>query len=53
MYLLSSLDDIDVFVELLAYGVWKAEDDKISFISVGVDSFYQLFLEKDQFPCPC
>ena len=39
MSLLSSWDGIDVGVELLAYDVWEAEDDKTGFLSVGVDIF--------------
>ena len=50
MYLLSSLDDIYVFVKLLADDLWEAEDDKTVFFSVGVDSFDQIFLENDPFP---
>ena len=41
---------MDVRVELLAYDVWEAEDDKIVFLSVEVDSFDQLLLKNDQFP---
>ena len=37
MCLLSSLDEIYVCVELLADDVREAEDDKIGFLSVGVD----------------
>ena len=44
MSLLSSWDEIDVRVELLAYDVWEDEDDKTGFLSVGVDSYDQLFL---------
>ena len=39
MLLLSSRGKINVFVELLAYDVWEAEDDKTGFLSVGVDNF--------------
>ena len=46
MSLLSSLDEMDVPVELLAYNVWAAEDDKTGFLSVGVDIFDQLFLKE-------
>ena len=53
MSLLTSWDEMDVCVELLADDVWAAADDKTGFLSVKVDSFDQLFLEKDQFPCPC
>ena len=44
MCLLSSLDDIDVPVELLADDVWEAEDDKTGFFNVEVDTFDQLCL---------
>ena len=44
MSLLSSWDEMNVLVELLAYNVWAAEDDKIGFLSIGVYIFYQLFL---------
>ena len=37
MYLLSRWDDMDGGIELLAYDVWAAEDDKTGFLSVGVD----------------
>ena len=44
--MLSSLDNIDVCVELLADDVWKVESDKTSFFSVVVDNFNQIFLQK-------
>ena len=47
MSLLSSWDEIDVRVKLLADDVWEAEDDETGFLSVGVDI---VFLN-DQFPC--
>ena len=49
MSLLSSQDEIDVPVRLLADDVWEAEDDKTGFLSVGVDSFDR-FKNNDQFP---
>ena len=49
--LLSSWDDMDIFVELLTDDVWAAEDDKTSFLIVGVGRFDQLYLKNDQFPC--
>ena len=52
MSLLSSRDKIDARIKLLADGVWEAEDDKTGLLSVGVDSFGQIFLKNDQFPCP-
>ena len=54
MFLLSSIDEIDVRVWLLANDVWEAEaeDDKTGFLSVGEDSFYQLFLYKQPMPFP-
>ena len=48
MCLLSCLDEIDVRVELLADDVWEARDDKLGFLSVGVDSFNQFFLYEQQ-----
>ena len=42
--LLSSLYEIDVWVELFVDDVWESEDDKTGFVSVGVDNFDQLFL---------
>ena len=44
--LLSSLDEIDILVELLADDVWEADDGESGFLSVGVDIFDQLFLYK-------
>ena len=44
MCLLSCLDQINVRVELPAYDVWDAEDDKTGFLNFGVDSFDQLYL---------
>ena len=52
MYLLSSWDEMDVCVKLLADDEWSAEDDKAGFLSVGVNIFDQLYLENDQFPWP-
>ena len=43
MSLLSSWDKMNVPVKLLADDVWSAEDDKTGFLSVEVDSFYQLY----------
>ena len=43
MYLLSSWDEMDVCVKLLADDVWATEDDKTDFLSDGVDSFDQFF----------
>ena len=43
MSLLSSWDEMDVCVELLADDVWAAEDDKIGFLSVRVDILDQLY----------
>ena len=39
MYLLSSWDDMDVRIELLADDVWATEDYITGSLSVGVDSF--------------
>ena len=33
-------------MELIAYDVWEADDDKPGFLSVGVDSFDWLFMYK-------
>ena len=44
MCLLSSLDEIDVRVELIAYGVWESEDDKTGILNVQVDNFDRLCL---------
>ena len=46
MYLLSSWDEMDVRVELLADYLWEAEDDKTGFLSFEVDGFGRLFLKK-------
>ena len=52
MYLLSSWNEMDVCVGLLADAVWAAEDYKTGFLGAGVDIFDPLFLKNDQFPCP-
>ena len=41
---LSSWDEVDVHIKLLADDVWSAEDDKTGFLSVEVDSFDQLWV---------
>ena len=46
IFLLSSLDEIDVRVELLADDIWGADGDKPGFLSVGVDIFDWLFWYK-------
>ena len=46
MSLLSSWDEMDVRVKLLADYVWVAEDYKTCFLSVGVDIFDQLYLKE-------
>ena len=46
MFLLSSLDEMDVRVKLLADDVWSAEDDKTGFLSFGVDSLDRLYLKE-------
>ena len=43
MSLLSSWDDMDVPVELLADDSWAAEDDKTGLLNVGVDCFGRLY----------
>ena len=45
MSLLSSWYGMDVPVELIAYNVWAAEDDKTGFLGVGADIFDQLYLK--------
>ena len=44
MSLLSSWDEMDVPVELLADDTWAAEENKKVFWNVGVDCFGQLYL---------
>ena len=44
--LLSSWDEMNVCVELLADDVWAAKYDKTGFLSVGVDSFDKLYLKE-------
>ena len=43
---------MDVCVELLADDVWAAKDDKIDFLSVGVDIFDQLYLKERPISVP-
>ena len=52
MYLLSSWDEMDVRVELLADYLWEAEDDKTGFLSVGVDIFDCLYLKEQRISLP-
>ena len=52
MSLLSSWDEMDVPVELLAYNVWTAEDHKTGLSSVGVDIFDSLFLKERPISLP-
>ena len=49
MSLLSSWDEMGVPVELLAYNVWAAEDDKRAFLSVGVDFLINYFWKTANF----
>ena len=51
MYLLSSWDEIDVHVELLADDVWSAKHDKTGFLNVGVDLSMNYDWKNYQFPC--
>ena len=44
MSLLSSWDDMDVPVKLLADDEWEAEDVKTGFLNVGVDCFGRFYL---------
>ena len=43
---------MDVRVKLLADDVWASEDDKTGFLSVGVDSFNRIYLEKRPISLP-
>ena len=53
IYLLSSWDDMDVRVELLADDVWSAEYDKTGSLFVENDSFESITFERTtDFPCP-
>ena len=52
IYLLSSWDEMDVCVRLLADDVWAAEDVKTGFLIVGVDMFYRLYLKERQISLP-
>ena len=46
MSLLSRWDDMDGGIELLADGVWAAEDDKTGFLTFGVDIFDQTIFRR-------
>ena len=46
MCILSSLNEIDVRVKLLADGVWESEDDKTGFLIVGVNSSKSIIFVK-------
>ena len=52
MSLLSSWYEMDVRVELLAYDIWSAENDKTGFLIVGVDIFDQLYLTERPISLP-
>ena len=52
MSLLSSLDEMDIRVELLADDVWAAEDDKTGLLSVEVDSFESIIFENRPISLP-
>ena len=52
LYLLSSWDEIDVHVELLADDVWGDENDQICFLSAGVDVFDRLYLKEQPISLP-
>ena len=45
MSLLSSWDEMDVYVKVLADAVWAAEDDITGSLSVGLDIFDKLHLK--------
>ena len=51
MSLLSSWDEMDACIELLADDAWAAEDDHTCLLSVGVDIFDQLYLN-ERTTCP-
>ena len=46
MSLVSSWDEVDVCVELLADDVWASEDDKTGFLSVEVYIFESIIFER-------
>ena len=46
IFSLSSWDEMNVHVKLLADDVWAAEEDKTCFLSVGVDIFDWLYLKE-------
>ena len=50
--LLSSLDEMDVCVELLADDVWASEDDKTGFFSFEVHIFDPLYLKERPISLP-
>ena len=52
MSLLSSWDEMDVRVELLADDAWAAEDDKTGFLIVVADIFYWLYLKGQPISLP-
>ena len=52
MFKLSSWDERDVFVELIADDVCAAEEDKTGFLSFGVDIFDQLYLKERTISLP-
>ena len=52
MSLLSSWDEMDVRVELLADDVWAAEDDKTGFLSVEVNIFESAIFYKRPISLP-
>ena len=52
MSLLSSWDEMDVPVKLLADDVWAAEDDKTVLLSVGGGILIGYIWKNNQYPCP-
>ena len=52
MSLLSSWDEMDVRVELLADDVWTDEDDKTGFLIVGVDISDRWYLKERPISLP-
>ena len=46
MSVLSSWEEMDIPVELLAYNVWASKDDKTGILNVGMDICDRLFLKE-------
>ena len=52
LFSFSSWDDMIVLVKLLVYDVWFAEEDRIGFLTVGVDIFDWLYLKEGPISLP-